>query len=304
MTVAIFGRNFLPNFYPYISIIFEKLENNDTKIIIYKPFYRFILKTLKNFSPKIKEILKKNVCHFFESHEDLKFQDIQFMMSIGGDGTFLEAVSFVRNYDIALVGINCGRLGFLATISKDNINSALDAILANHYIYEERTLIKLETNKQTLFEDFSFALNEFTVHKKDSASMITIHAYLNNEFLNSYWADGLIISTPTGSTAYSLSSGGPIVLPSSNNFIISPISPHNLTVRPIVIPDNYEINLKVEGRSLNYLASLDSRSASFTYSLEIKLKKADFKIKIIKLKDNSYFSTLRNKLMWGLDSRN
>ena len=222
------------------------------------------------------------------------------MLSIGGDGTFLEAVSFVRNKNIPMLGINSGRLGFLANISSADIEFILDKIFDNEYFIENRALIKLET-KDKLFKDFNYGLNDFTIHKNQSSSMITIHAYLNDDYLNSYWADGLIISTPTGSTAYSLSAGGPIVVPNSNNFIITPIAPHSLTVRPMIISDNNILTLKIESRSQNYLASLDYKSEFFNTDVEIKISKADFCIKLVKFKDQSFFETLRNKLMWGLD---
>lgn len=212
----------------------------------------------------------------------------------------MDGVTIVRDSGIPLVGINCGRLGFMADIAQDEIPQALTDLFAGNFTIEERSLLKLETSRNGLFDEFNFALNEFTVHKKDSASMITIHTYLNNEYLNSYWADGLIISTPTGSTAYSLSVGGPILIPNTQNFIISPISPHNLTVRPIVVPNYHEITLRVEGRSDSYLASLDSRSSIFESSIELKIRRADFQIKVIKLKSHSFYATLRNKLMWGL----
>ncbi|WP_372644489.1 NAD kinase, partial [Ancylomarina sp.] len=217
---------------------------------------------------------------------------------------FLDAVTVVQDSGIPIVGVNSGRLGFMADIAREEIPAAISDIFEGNYSIEERTLLKVQTKDNGLFKDFNYALNEFTVHKKDSASMITIHTYIDGEYLNSYWADGLIIATPTGSTAYSLSVGGPILIPNTQNFVISPISPHNLTVRPIVLPNHQEITLKVEGRSDSYLASLDSRSVSFEALNELKISKADFKIKVLKLKTHSFYSTLRNKLMWGVDKRN
>ena len=225
------------------------------------------------------------------------------MFSIGGDGTFLEAVSYVRDKGIPIVGVNTGRLGFLADISQDQISQAMNAIINKEFDVEERSLIKVETNSAQSI-DFPYALNEMTCHKMDTSSMITIHTFIDGEFLNSYWADGLIVATPTGSTAYSLSAGGPILTPSSSNFIITPLAPHNLTVRPLVIPDKHVIKMVIEGRGVNYLATLDSHSHILPYNVEITLRKADFSVKVIKLKTHSYFSTLRNKLMWGADRRN
>ena len=217
------------------------------------PFYDFIVNDL-GFTP--------NVTEFFSEHSDLD-KETDYFFSIGGDGTFLDAVTLVQDSGIPIVGVNSGRLGFMADIAQDEIPTAIANILEGNFSIEERTLLKVQTGDNGLFKDFNYALNEFTVHKKDSASMITIHTYIDGEYLNSYWADGLIIATPTGSTAYSLSVGGPILIPNTQNFVISPISPHNLTVRPIVVPNQQEITLKVEGRSDSYLASLDSRSVSF-----------------------------------------
>jgi NAD+ kinase len=193
-------------------------------------------------------------------------------------------------------------LGFLASIAKEEIESALNSIFLKEYSIEERTLLKLESSSG-LFKEFPYSLNEIAVQKVDSA-MITVHAYIDGEFLNSYWADGLLVSTPTGSTAYSLSVGGPIIIPQSGNFIISPISPHNLTVRPIVLPDTSKLQLKLEGRSLNYIASIDHRSLMIKNTEELTISKAEFKIKLLKLNNTSFYQTLRNKLMWGVDKRN
>ncbi|MFA8433764.1 MAG: NAD kinase [Marinifilaceae bacterium] len=294
MKIALYGKQFSPGFSDSFQQMFELFAQYDAEVIIYHPFYDFLIREV-NFKPPVKG--------FFSQYEDLD-ASIDFMFSIGGDGTFLDAVTQVRDLDIPLVGINSGRLGFMADIARDEIPQALEDLFAGNYSLEERTLLQMSTSENGLFGKFNCALNEFTVHKKDSASMITIHTYLDDEYLNSYWADGLIIATPTGSTAYSLSVGGPILIPNTQNFIISPISPHNLTVRPIVVPNHQEITLRVEGRSPQYLASLDSRSAVFDSSIELKIRKADFKVKVIKLKSHSFYSTLRNKLMWGVDKRN
>ncbi|MDP4206237.1 MAG: NAD kinase, partial [Bacteroidota bacterium] len=221
----------------------------------------------------------------------------------GGDGTFLEAASLVHDTGLPIVGINSGRLGFLADISQSEIGFALEQILDGKYLIEERSLVEI-IEPEGKFGNCNYALNEVTFHKMDSSSMITIHAYLNNVYLNTYWADGLIISTPTGSTAYSLSVGGPIVSPDSSIFILSPIASHNLTVRPFVIPDHNELMFEIEGRGEHFLTSLDSRSSVMTVNTRIRLRKADFKLRVIKLREHDFYSTLRNKLMWGADKRN
>jgi NAD+ kinase len=202
-----------------------------------------------------------------------------------------------------VLGINTGRLGFLANVSGDKIKDAVDAIFGERYSIDKRSLIRLETNR-ALFGDTNYALNEITIHKKDSSSMIIIHTYLNGEYLNSYWADGLIIATPTGSTGYSLSCGGPIIAPQSENFVITPIAPHNLNVRPIVVSDKYVLSLQVAGRSQYFLASLDSRSVTIDSGIELAARKEEFGMNIVRLDGENFLSTLRNKLMWGLDVRN
>lgn len=292
MKIAIYGRSFSKSFNEPIIRLFKVLNSYNVHITIFKPFFEFIINNI-HFKPKVQS--------FFNDHKDI-CKEVDLIFSLGGDGTFLETISFVRDYNIPIVGINTGRLGFLSYISREDIADALDAIFNKKYSLEHRVLIKLVSSVD-LFEGFNYALNEVTIQKKDS-TMITIHAYLNNEYLNSYWADGLIISTPTGSTAYSLSVGGPIVIPNSSNFIISPIAPHNLTVRPIVVPDSNEIVLKVNSRNSKYLASLDYRSEILDTSVELTLKRADFTIKILKLENHSFYSTIRNKLMWGADKRN
>jgi NAD+ kinase len=225
------------------------------------------------------------------------------MVSIGGDGTFLESIMFLKNINIPVIGLNSGRLGFLANISKEEISLAFDAIIKGNYELESRSLLTLET-ETSIFGNFNFALNDVTIQKKDS-TMITIDAYLDNEFLNTYWTDGLIVSTPTGSTAYSLSAGGPIVLPGSKNFIIAPIASHNLTVRPLVIPDTKEIRLEVRSRSGSFFVTVDNRVAAMEMpNNSFIIRKASFELKMVKLPFNSYYTTIRNKLMWGADTRN
>ncbi len=292
MRVAIFGKNFSESFRVTCSNLFRKLHEHDTEMFIYKPFYDYLVGNI-DVKPKAKG--------FFEKREDLV--DIDFFLSIGGDGTILEAVTLVQDSGIPIVGFNSGRLGFLADIAQEEMDTALDHIFNGEYKTSSLDLLQLKT-ESNLFGDLNFALNELAVHRRDSASMITIHAYLNGEFLNSYWADGLIVATAIGSTAYSLSVGGPIIHPQSQNLVITPIAPHNLTVRPIVVPNHLNITLKVEGRGDKYLATLDSRSRIFEESLELNIQKADFSINVIDLPGINFYSTLRNKLMWGADKRN
>ncbi len=293
MRAAIFGKNFSDDFKPSIKQFFDIIKSYKYKISIYKPYYEFI-KANCEFCPEPESLFTEP---FSEN------TDIDIVFSIGGDGTFLDAVSYVRNKEIPIVGINSGRLGFLANISKEEIPEALKAINENRFSSEERTLLEVKTDAN-YFNDFNFALNEVTVLKRDSGSMITIKVYVNGEYLNTYWADGLILATPTGSTAYSLSLGGPIVVPGSSNFIITPIAPHNLTVRPIVLPDNYDITIKVSGRADNYLLSIDSQSVVVEKNTKICIKAADFKIKTVRIEGNTFFDNIRDKLMWGFDKRN
>lgn len=293
MKIAIYGKKFNPDFDKSIIGLFDILEKTKTKVSIYEPFFHFINERIS---------LKKKGLSFFSDQNEFKGNSDIFL-SIGGDGTFLESVTFVKDKGIPIAGINSGRLGFLANISKNEMEMALEKILNKSYSFEERELIQLET-PDNLFKSDNFALNEITVQKTDSSSMITIHVYLDGQFLNTYWADGIIIATPTGSTAYSLSAGGPIVAPNAQNYIITPLAPHNLTIRPIIVPNHHELTLKIEGRDQNYLVSLDHRHKVFSTSVELKIKKSDFKIKILKHDDRTFYSTLREKLMWGLDKRN
>jgi NAD+ kinase len=292
MRIAIYGKRFGDLFFERCSGLFDELSRAGVDVFIYKPFFDFLTHSV-GIAPK--------VTGFFESHNDLPSSDVLF--SIGGDGTFLDAVTIVRDRNIPIVGINTGRLGFLADIAMEELPSALNEILEGRYVLRTLDLLRLETD-HPWFGDLNFALNELAIHKRDSSSMITIHTYLNNEFLNSYWADGLIIATPTGSTAYSLSVGGPILHPSSCEFVISPIAPHNLTVRPLVVPNNMDVTLRVEGRGGKYLASLDSRSCVLDDSVELRIRKAPFTVSVAERVGQSFYSTLRSKLMWGADRRN
>ena len=292
MKVAIYGRSTSDNLSEHIQLLFQKLNECKAEILIYEPFYAFIRKKL-HISGSIST---------FNSYTDL-LGKTDYMLSVGGDGTFLETITFVRDSGIPILGINTGRLGFLANVAKTEIAIAIEALAQKRYSIENRAMLSV-TKPGNLFGEVNYGLNELTIMKKDSSAMVTIHTYINGDYLNSYFADGLIISTPTGSTAYSLSCGGPLVMPGSQNFIITPIAPHNLNVRPLVISDNNVITLKVEGRSPNYLVSLDSRSETIDAAAELTLQKNDFFLHLIQLENQNFFSTIRNKLLWGLDKRN
>ncbi len=293
MRIAIFGRSFNADFNKYIVDFFDYLSANGVSITLYKPFLNFLSKEI-NFQPKIEDT--------FNSPEDIS-QDIDFLISIGGDGTFLKSIIYLKNFDIPVIGINSGRLGFLANIAKEELSEALDAILKGDYKLENRSMISFESDNQK-FGKHNFALNDVTIQKKDTV-LIKIDTYLDNEFLNSYLTDGLIISTPTGSTAYNMSVGGPIVLPGSENFVIAPIASHNLTVRPIIVPDNIEIKLEVKTRSGNFYVTLDNRTVEMDEESNIfYIRRTKFQLKIVNFSFNSYYSTIRNKLMWGADKRN
>ncbi len=294
MKVAVFGKSFNADFYDAIYRIFEKLNKNNVEIYVYKPFYDFISEKLY-FNPRIKAL--------FRSARELK--DIEIVISVGGDGTFLECVAMLKNKTLPIVGINSGRLGFLSSISKNNIEKAIDNLVEKKYFIEKRTLLNTKINgKKFNIGDFHYALNEVTLSKKDNSSMIKVEVEINNTYFNTYWADGLIIATPTGSTAYSLSSGGPIIFPNSKSFVITPIAPHTLTVRPVVVPEDIELKITATGRGNQFLLALDSRSESIDYDTEIIITKANISVKMVRFFEADFFETLRQKLMWGLDIRN
>ena len=292
MRIAIFGMTFPETSKNYLQHLIKKIENENSQVIIEEQF----LKTFK------KHISFKKSPLSYKDHDGLR-GNADFLISIGGDGTLLKAATHVKNSNIPIMGINTGRLGFISSISTDQIDAAVNDLLKENYKIDNRTLLELNTSNE-LFGNQNFALNEVAVTKKDTSSMIKVDAYVDDEFLNSYWADGLIVSTPTGSTGYSLSCGGPIIMPQSGNIIITPIAQHNLNVRPIVIDDESVIKLKVIDRDDLALISLDSRSRAFDSSTEITIKKASFNIKLINPPFNSFLSTVRNKLMWGIDKRN
>lgn len=292
--IALYGRNVPDEFRSSIIYILDWMKRTGKEHYIFHPFFEYLNSIGLSDHIRIKST--------FTGYYDIP-DNIDAIICIGGDGTFLEAVSVVREKNIPLIGVHTGRLGFLANITVDELPQALEMITKNEFEIEERSLLRLTSGSFT-FPDFSCALNEFTVYKHDSSSMISISTYINNKFLNTYWADGLIISTPTGSTAYSMSMGGPVISPDTCNFIITPIAPHSLTVRPIVVSDDAEIKLKVESRSGNCMVSLDHRSCNAESGIELFLNKAPFTIRTIRLKNQNFFNTLRQKLMWGVDKRN
>ncbi|TDG35112.1 NAD kinase [Pedobacter changchengzhani] len=292
MRIAIYGRDFNDTVLPYVQQIFDHLKAHHIQPVLYHKFKN-------SLHGKIK--LPENTV-IFHNHKELS-QLADVLLSLGGDGTLLDTLTLIRNSGIPVIGINFGRLGFLASINKDAIESALQALINKEYTLDARSLLSIESEK-SLFGEENFALNDMTIHRRDNSAMMIIHASMNGEFVNSYWADGLIIATPTGSTAYSLSCGGPIIYPDSQNFVVTPIAPHNLNVRPVVLPDNSSLSFEVEARESKFLVSCDSRTVTVERSVKMTIKKADFCLNLIRLNNETYLSTLRNKLLWGIDTRN
>ena len=294
MKVAIFGQYYQNDTKPIIKDIFDFFNRNNVELVIEEKFLEILYQ---------EKIIEKKYATF-SSHLDLN-SSFDILISIGGDGTILRAAKYVRDTQIPILGVNAGRLGFLAKVQKENIGTFLQIVLEKKYTISKRTLLSLETSpNNSNNNDINFAMNEVTVSRKDTTSMITIETYLNGEYLNSYWADGLIVSTPTGSTGYSLSCGGPVLTPDVTSLVITPIAPHNLNARPLVIPDDTEIKLKVSGREENYLISLDSRISSISNNSELTIRKTPFKINMVEIPDETFLKTLRNKLLWGEDKRN
>ncbi|HYG01242.1 MAG TPA: NAD kinase [Chryseosolibacter sp.] len=292
MKIAIHGKEFKKETAPVVLQIFEILHAANCQLYVSKKFEAWL-----------KHPGFRNYRWNTYVPDASVLDGMNFMISLGGDGTLLESVTHIGEKEIPVLGINTGRLGFLATISKDDVQQALHKVLAGAYSLDQRAVLKMESD-QPIFGKMNFALNDFSVVKKDSSSMITIHTFIDGELLNTYWADGIIIATPTGSTGYSLSCGGPLIFPRSRNFVITPVSPHNLTVRPIVVSDNSEISFQVEGRSRKFLVSLDSRIATVDHTVKLCVRKGDFSVQLIQLEGQHYFKTLRQKLNWGLDIRN
>ncbi|MFN8238837.1 MAG: NAD kinase [Chitinophagales bacterium] len=291
MRIGIYSRIFKEEHTPYVLELLQQLQHKNFSVSVYDEYYK-----------SVKKYLPKQNIQVFKSHHDVKGA-IDLLITLGGDGTLLDTLHLVRDSEIPVAGINMGRLGFLADIHKEEIKHLIESIEQNTYTIEDRTLICVETNKP-VFGEVNYGLNEFTIHKTDSSSMIVVHVYLNGEFLNSFWADGLIIATPTGSTAYSLSCGGPIVFPTSGTFVLTPVAPHNLNARPIIIADDTVLSFEVECRSNNFLCSIDSRSKNVDNTYQLAVRKAGFSFKLLRMPESSYLNTLREKLNWGEDSRN
>lgn len=294
MKVAIYGKEITQDSKKQLELLYSKLTNAGVSICVNEKFNQFL-------EEHCNMQLGFNT---YDSHATFKAFGADIMLTIGGDGTFLDSTTFVRDTGVPILGVNTGRLGFLANVSKDEVEDAADAILNGEYSFDERHLISVSSPSTVNVFDPDFALNEVAISRKDTTTMLTVHAWIDGEYLNSYWADGLMLATPTGSTGYSLSCGGPIVMPGSQNFIITPIAPHNLTVRPFVIPNDVEIRFKVESREDEYLLSLDSRIYTMANKSEVELRCAPFQIKLVKTPLQNFPSTLRNKLLWGLDRRN
>ncbi len=292
MQVAVYGRNFHTSARENVATLFSRLKSMNVDIFVFKPFFEFM---------QSKSGLRPKVAGLFEGYKDLP-GDIDFLFSVGGDGTFLETVSIVRDSGIPVVGMNTGRLGFLSYISQDSLDDSLDSLFSGRFDMEERTLLEVTSSGDSI-QPMNVALNEVRIYK-NAASLVTVHVHVDDEFLSSYWADGLILSTPTGSTAYSLSVGGPIVVPESRSMVLSPIAPHNLTVRPLVLPDTAKLSFSVDTRDPVYQLALDSRSMNIPVEDKITVSRAAYTLKMVRIENNSFYSTLRNKLMWGIDKRN
>ncbi|MFK7934494.1 MAG: NAD kinase [Saprospiraceae bacterium] len=293
MQVVIFSQIAKEKDIQHIQHLFDVLADEEINAFVYAPYYEQLKGRIK---------FRRDV-GVFEDHRDFAVRRIDFVITLGGDGTILNAVTMVRDTNIPILGINLGRLGFLASVEKKRIREAISLLKKGTYAIDERRLLYLESNIP-IFGETRFALNDCTFLKRDTSSMITIHTYINGAYLNSYWADGLIIATPTGSTGYSLSCGGPIVFPNSGNFVITPVAPHNLNVRPVVISDDSIISFEVEGRAENFLCTLDSRFETITSAHQLAVRRNDFTAKIVRLHEAGFLHTLRNKLTWGIDARN
>lgn len=292
MQVAVFGRNFPSYARENIATMFSKFSMLNVDVWVFEPLYEFLQK---------KTGLRPKVAGLYTDHTDLP-KDLDFLFSLGGDGTFLETVTLVRESGIPVLGVNIGRLGFLSYISQENLSESLESVFSGNFDIEERMLLKVEASGIAM-SDLNVALNEVRIYK-NSGSLITIHVKVNEEFLSAYWADGLLLSTPTGSTAYNLSVGGPIVVPESKSFVLSPIAPHNLTVRPLVLPDSAVLQFSVDTRDPEFQLALDSRTIDLDAETTVTVRKADYTLKMIRIENISFYSTLRNKLMWGADKRN
>ena len=293
MRLAIYGKVYKKEYQKQLQAVFDYLSQKEIVFFVEETF----LIQCKQAELRIKQ------SDTFDNYHTLKKLKADYVISIGGDGTILDVLTYVLDLQIPVLGINTGRLGFLASVDMQSAIKAIDNLEKGHYQLDNRLVLQLESDVR-LFEGVQYALNDFVIHKKDTSSMIIIHSYINGEFLNSYWSDGLIISTPTGSTGYSLSCGGPIMYPNSSSFVVTPIAPHNLNVRPIIVSDENVLSFEIEGRATSYLISLDSRSETVSNNAQLAIKKAPFTFNLVRFNDDNYLDTLRNKLMWGVDNRN
>ena len=292
MKAAIYSRVLESEQQKDVQLFFDELAIQKIEPIIFKDYFDQLKETI-HLPADTKT---------FSISEDLT-DEIEIIISLGGDGTLLDTVTLVRNKQISIMGINFGRLGFLASIGREEVKIAVKSIAKRTYVTDKRTMIHLDASLP-MFGNVPYALNDFSIHKRDVASMIKIHTYLNGEFLNTYWADGLIVATPTGSTGYSLSCNGPVVFPDSGSFVITPVAPHNLNVRPIIVPDDNIISFEIESRSEQIICALDSRREIVSKDVQLAVKKESFDIHLVRLSENNFLQTLRNKLTWGLDKRN
>ena len=290
MKIALFGKTIAPENGEYMKQLFKELADNQAEIVVYQPFADIV-------AAYVPEGVQYTV---FRSHDDL---NADLLFSIGGDGTILDTVPFVLDSGIPVVGINMGRLGFLSSISKNEMTMAVNSVLTGDYGVEQRTLLEL-VSPNNVFGDVKYALNELNVIRNPEHSLLAIKVFVDDVYLNTYWGDGILLATPTGSTAYSLSAGGPIIAPNAKNFVITPIATHNLTVRPVVIPDDSTIRIQVEGREKKFVFSMDSRSCTLDTSVQLEVRKACFCLNLVRMRGEDFFGTIRNKLMWGKDNRN
>jgi NAD+ kinase len=292
MKAAIYSRVLEKDQEANVQLFFDELAKQKIKPLIFEQFHDQIKNSIR---------LPEDTATFSLSEHITP--EIEFIISLGGDGTLLDTITLIRDKPISILGINFGRLGFLASIGQHEIREAIQAIAKRTFVTDKRTMIHLDADLP-LFGNVPYALNEFAIHKRDTATMIKIHTYLNGEFLNTYWADGLIVATPTGSTGYSLSCGGPIVFPESGSFVITPVAPHNLNARPIVVPDDNVISFEVESRYDEIICALDSRREIVGKNVSLAIRKEGFDISLLRLSENNFLQTLHNKLTWGLDKRN
>ncbi|TAE12642.1 MAG: NAD kinase [Bacteroidetes bacterium] len=292
MQVALYSRGIEPDHHNQLYQLLTELQKHEIEVVVFQD--------LANKSPEL--FSPYSSYHTFSTTAELA-NDIDCLISLGGDGTILDTATLVKDTEVPVLGINFGRLGFLASLGKEELTQAVDALVNGTYVVDKRTLIHLDANIP-LFNEAPFALNEFAIHKRDVSSMIKIHTYLNGEFLNTYWADGLIVSSPTGSTGYNMSCNGPIVFPESSSFVITPVAPHNLNVRPIIIPNDTIVSFEVEGRGDEFICTLDARREIVGKDVQLAVRKEEFGFNLVRLNENSFLSTLREKLTWGLDKRN